>query len=184
MKKERNAMMNSTQKITSCLTFNNQAEEAVNFYVSIFSAVFENSKILNITRFSEEELKALSYLPENVRPGPAGSVRMVQFLLNGQEFEAVNGGIFFNFCEGISLYVKCENQEEIDWLWEKLSEGGEKSQCGWLKDRYGVSWQIAPAIVDEMLKDPDVEKVNRVIIAIYGMQKYDIEALKRAYGGK
>ena len=174
----------STQKITPCLTFNRQAEEAVNFYVLIFSAIFENSKILSIARYSKEELAALSYLPEDIRPGPAGSVRTVRFLLNGYEIEAVNGGDFFNFCEGMSLYVRCENQEEIDWLWEKLSEGGEKSQCGWLKDKYGVSWQIAPAIVDEMLDDPDPEKSNRVIIAIYGMKKYDIEALKRAYEGR
>jgi predicted 3-demethylubiquinone-9 3-methyltransferase (glyoxalase superfamily) len=177
-------MKASTQKITPCLTFNRQAEEAVNFYISIFSAVFENSKVLNIARYSKEELAALSYLPEDIRPGPAGSVRTVKFLLNGQEFEAVNGGTFFNFCEGMSLYVRCESQEEIDWFWEKLSEGGEKSQCGWLKDKYGVSWQIAPAIVDEMLNDPDPEKSNRVIIAIYGMKKYDIEALKRAYEGR
>ncbi|AKB77417.1 3-demethylubiquinone-9 3-methyltransferase [Methanosarcina horonobensis HB-1 = JCM 15518] len=177
-------MKASTQKIAPCLTFNDQAEEAANFYVSIFSAVFENSKILNIARFSKEELEALSYLPEDIRPGPAGSVRTIRFLLNGQEIEAVNGGNFFNFCEGMSLYVRCEDQKEIDWLWEKLSEGGEKSQCGWLKDKYGVSWQIAPAIVDEMLSDPDPEKSNRVIIAIYGMKKYDIEALKRAYEGR
>ncbi|WP_269849461.1 VOC family protein [Methanosarcina horonobensis] len=132
-------MKASTQKIAPCLTFNDQAEEAANFYVSIFSAVFENSKILNIARFSKEELEALSYLPEDIRPGPAGSVRTIRFLLNGQEIEAVNGGNFFNFCEGMSLYVRCEDQKEIDWLWEKLSEGGEKSQCGWLKDKYGVS---------------------------------------------
>lgn len=177
-------MRADNQKITPCLTFNHQAEEAANFYISIFSAIFENSKILNIARFSKEELEALSYLPEDIRPGPAGSVRTIRFLLNGQEIEAVNGGSFFNFCEGMSLYVRCESQEEIDWLWEKLSEGGEKSQCGWLKDRYGVSWQIAPAIVDEMLNDPDAGKSNRVIIAIYGMKKYDIEALKRAYEGR
>ncbi|MHC1754148.1 MAG: VOC family protein [Methanosarcina sp.] len=177
-------MKTNTQKITPCLTFNRQAEEAVNFYVSIFSAVFENSKVLNIARYSKEELAALSYLPEDIRPGPAGSVRTVKFLLNGQEFEAVNGGTFFKFCEGVSLYVRCESQEEIDWFWEKLSEDGEKSQCGWLKDKYGVSWQIAPAIVDELLNDPDAEKSNRVIIAIYGMKKYDIEALKKAYEGR
>ena len=177
-------MKTNTQKITPCLTFNHQAEEAVNLYVSIFSAVFENSKVLNIARYSKEELAALSYLPEDIRPGPAGGVRTVRFLLNGHEIEAVNGGNFFNFCEGMSLYVRCESQEEIDWLWEKLSEGGEKSQCGWLKDKYGVSWQIAPAIVDEMLNDSDPEKSNRVIIAIYGMKKYDIEALKRAYEGR
>jgi predicted 3-demethylubiquinone-9 3-methyltransferase (glyoxalase superfamily) len=177
-------MKTNTQKITPCLTFNRQAEEAVNFYVSIFSAVFENSKVLNIARYSKEELAALSYLPEDIRPGPAGSVRTVKFLLNGQEFEAVNGGTFFKFCEGVSLYVRCESQEEIDWFWEKLSEGGEKSQCGWLKDKYGVSWQIAPAIVDELLNDPDAEKSNRVIIAVYGMKKYDIEALKKAYEGR
>ena len=177
-------MKTDNQKIMPCLTFNHQAEEAANFYVSIFSPVFENSKVLNIARFSKEELEALSYLPEDIRPGPAGSVRTVRFLLNGQEIEAVNGGKYFNFCEGMSLYVRCESQEEIDWFWEKLSEGWEKSQCGWLKDKYGVSWQIAPAIVEEMLNDPDTEKSNRVIITIYGMKKYDIETLKRAYEGR
>lgn len=177
-------MRTDNQKIIPCLTFNHQAEEGANFYVSIFSAIYGNSKVLNIARFSKEELEALSYLPEDIRPGPAGSVRTVRFLLNGHEIEAVNGGKFFNFCEGVSLYVRCETQEEIDWLWEKLSEGGEKSQCGWLKDKYGVSWQIAPAIVDELLSDPDSEKSNRVIIAIYEMKKYDIEKLKQAHKGQ
>lgn len=177
-------METNTQSIIPCLTFNNQAEEAVNFYVSIFSAVFENSKLLNIYHYSKEELEVLSFLPEDIRPGPAGGVRTIKFLLNGQEFVAVNGGSYFKFCEGVSLYVRCKTLEEIDWLWEKLTEGGEENQCGWLKDKYGVSWQIAPAVVDEMLDDPDVEKSNRVIIAIYGMKKYDIEALKKAYEGR
>lgn len=174
-------MRTNIQRVAPFLTFNTRAEEAANFYVSIFSAVFGNSKVLSIARYSKEELEALSYLPEDIRPGPEGSVRTVKFLLNGQELEATNGGPFFKFCEGVSLYVRCESQEEIDWLWEKLSEGGDKNQCGWLKDKYGVSWQIAPAILDEMLSDPDAEKSKRVIIAIYGMKKYDIEALKRAY---
>lgn len=167
-------------QITTHLTFNNQAEEAVNFYVSIF----KNSKILKITHYGEKELAALAHLPEYIRPGPAGSVKTVRFRLHGQEFLAANGGAYFKFTEGISLYVNCETQEEIDEFWEKLSDGGEIQACGWLKDKHGVSWQIGPAILRDMAEDPDPEKSQRVMIALYQMIKIDIETLKRAYEGK
>lgn len=175
---------NDMQRITPSLTFANEAEEAVNFYVSIFAAVFGNSKVLNVTRYGEEELEALSHLPEDIRPGPAGSVKTVRFDLNGQEFMAANGGPFFKFSEGITLYVGCETQEEIDELWEKLSEGGEKQECGWLKDKYGVTWQIGPATLWELIEDPDMQKSQRVMRAIYGMTKLEIQQLKRAYEGE
>jgi predicted 3-demethylubiquinone-9 3-methyltransferase (glyoxalase superfamily) len=168
------------QKIRPHLTFNNQAEEAVNFYVSIF----KTSKILKTTRYGEKELAALSHLPEGIRPGPAGSVKTVRFELNGQEFLAANGGAYFKFSEGVSLYVNCETQEEIDEFWEKLSEDGEIQECGWLKDKYGVSWQIGPTILQEMMEDPDPEKSQRVMVALYQMIKLDLEILKRAYEGK
>jgi predicted 3-demethylubiquinone-9 3-methyltransferase (glyoxalase superfamily) len=127
------------QKITPFITFNNQAEEAVNFYVSIF----RNSKILSMNRYGEGG------------PMPAGTVMGASFVLEGQEFYALNGGPHFTFSEGISLYVNCETQKEIDELWEKLSAGGEKGQCGWLKDKYGVSWQIIPTALGQMLGDKD-----------------------------
>jgi predicted 3-demethylubiquinone-9 3-methyltransferase (glyoxalase superfamily) len=113
-----------------------------------------------------------------------GSVKTVRFQLNEQEFLAANGGPYFKFSEGVSLYVNCETQEELDELWEKLTHGGEIQECGWLKDKYGVSWQIAPTIMQEMLEDPDPEKSQRVMIALLKMKKLDIEALKRAYEGK
>ena len=168
------------KKIRPHLMFNNQAGEAAAFYVSIF----KNSKIIKITCYGEKELAALSRLPEDIRPGPVGSVKAVRFQLNGQEFLAANGGPYFKFSEGISLYVNCETQEELDDLWEKLSEGGEIQECGWLKDKYGVSWQIAPTIMQEMMEDPDPEKAQRVMIALLKMKKLDIETLKRAYEGK
>jgi predicted 3-demethylubiquinone-9 3-methyltransferase (glyoxalase superfamily) len=169
--------------ITPALVFNNQAEEAARFYVPVFSSVSGKSKILYIRRYTDEELKALSYVPEEIRPGPAGSIMTVQFLLNGQEFTATNGGPYFSFSQGMSLYVRCESQAEIDGLWERLSEGGEKQQCGWLKDKFGVSWQIAPDILNNMMTDPDPARVSRVMVAIYGMKKYDIAALRKAYSG-
>ncbi len=165
------------QKMTTCLCFNNQAEEAVKFYTGIFS----DSKILNITRFSENELNALSHLPEDVRPGPIGSVKTVAFELFGQKMVAVNGGPYFKFSEGISLVVNCETQNEIDDLWENLSRGGEQMDCGWIKDRYGVSWQIVPSILDEMVNDPDIKKSERVTVALYKMKKIDIDTLQKAY---
>lgn len=157
----------SMPKITPHLCFDNQAEEAVKFYVSIF----RNSAILNTTYYTENG-GAL-----------AGTVRTVRFHLDGQEIIAVNGGPSFSFSDGISLYVNCETQEEIDELWEKLSDGGIKEQCGWLRDKYGVYWQINPAISWEMVNDPDPEKAQRIMGAIDGMTKIDIETLKQAYAG-
>ena len=152
-------------KITTFLTYDNQAEEAVNLYVS----VFKNSKILSVSRYSEGA------------PGPKGSVMSISFILDGQEFSALNGGPHFTFCEGISLFVNCETQEEVDRLWEKLSEGGEKGPCGWLKDRFGVSWQIVPNVLGQLLGDKDPRKAQNVMQAMLQMSKLDIAALQRAY---
>ena len=153
------------QRITPFLWFDNQAEEAANFYTSIF----KNSKILNISRYGEEG------------PGPAGTVMTTTFQLDGQEFTALNGGPVFKFTEAISFFVNCQTQEEVDELWEKLSGGGEEGQCGWLKDKYGVSWQIVPTALMEMLQDRDAEKSQRVMKAMLEMQKIDIKALRQAY---
>ncbi len=154
-------------KITTFLTYNDQAEEAVNLYTS----VFPNSKVLSMTRYGEGG------------PGPTGSVMTASFELDGQEFMALNGGPSFSFAEGISLFVNCETQEDLDELWEKLSKGGEKGPCGWLKDRFGVSWQIVPRILGEMLGDKDSEKSKRVMNAMLQMSKIDIQGLKRARAG-
>lgn len=157
------------QKISPFLWFDDQAEEAVNFYTSIF----KNSKILNVTRYGE------------VGPGPKDSVMTVAFQLEGQEFMALNGGPHFKFTEAISFVVKCKTQEEVDDLWENLSEGGgQKIQCGWLKDKYGVSWQIVPTILGEMISDPNRAKSQRVMEAMLKMKKIEIEGLKRAYAGQ
>ncbi len=153
------------QKITPFLWFDNQAEEAANFYVSLF----KNSKITAVSRYGENT------------PGEAGTVRTVAFQLEGQEFTALNGGPVFKFTEAISFFVHCETQEEVDFLWEKLSEGGEVQQCGWLRDRYGVTWQIVPNILMELMSDPDPVKANRVTQAMLKMVKLDIAALKQAY---
>lgn len=153
------------QKITTFLAFNNQAEEAVNFYVSIF----RNSKIVSISRYGEGG------------PGPSGSVMGATFLLEGQEFMALNGGPHFTFADGISLFVNCTTQAEVDELWEKLSEGGEKGPCGWLKDKFGMSWQIIPTALGELLGDKDPQKAARVMQAMLQMTKIDIAALKHAY---
>ena len=152
-------------KITTFLTYNNQAEEAVNFYVSIF----RNSKILSVSRYGEGG------------PGPKGSVMSVSFLLEGQEFYALNGGPHFTFSEGFSLFINVETQQEVDELWEKLSEGGEKGSCGWLKDKYGLSWQIIPSALGELLSDPDPVKSKRVMEAMLQMGKIDIASLRRAH---
>jgi predicted 3-demethylubiquinone-9 3-methyltransferase (glyoxalase superfamily) len=157
------------QKITPCLWFDNQAEEAAKFYASIF----KNSEIGNTTRYGEVGAK--------VSGRPKGSVMTVTFEIEGQEFVALNGGPHFTFSEAISFMVKCETQKEIDELWEKLSEGGEKGQCGWLKDKYGLSWQIVSPVWDEMLRDKDVKKSERVMKAILQMTKPDIKTLKQAY---
>jgi predicted 3-demethylubiquinone-9 3-methyltransferase (glyoxalase superfamily) len=168
------------QKITPCLCFDNQAEHAVNFYTSIF----EDSKIVEITYWGDEELAALSRVAEEIRPGPVGSVRAVEFQLFGQEYLAVNGGAHFTFNDGISFMVKCDTQEELDEMWEKLAVGGETLECGWLRDRFGVSWQIIPSVLGELISDPDSDKAQRVRKAVLQMKKYDIAALQRAYDGK
>ncbi len=156
------------QKITPFLWFDNQAEEAANFYTSIF----RNSKVRRVTRYGE------------AGPGPKGTVMSVIFEIEGQEFYALNGGPQFKFSQAISFFVKCETQEEVDEFWEKLSEGGEKQGPGWIKDKYGLSWQIVPTILDELLNDPDPEKSQRVMQAMMQMNKLDIEKLKQAYEGQ
>jgi predicted 3-demethylubiquinone-9 3-methyltransferase (glyoxalase superfamily) len=153
------------QKITPFLWYDNNAEEAVNQYISIF----RNSKITNIARYGE------------AGPGPKGSVMTIEFQLEGKDFIALNGGPMFKFTEAISLSVDCKTQQEVDELWEKLSAGGQPGQCGWLKDKYGLSWQIVPSILIEMLQDKDAEKSKRVMQAMLQMSKIDIAALKRAY---
>ncbi|HEY3196574.1 MAG TPA: VOC family protein [Nitrospirales bacterium] len=157
------------QKITPCLWFDDKAEEAVNFYVSIF----KNSKIGNIARYGEAGAE--------VSGRPKGTVMTVAFQLEGQEFLALNGGPVFNFTEAISFIVNCETQEEIDKMWEKLSAGGEKGRCGWLKDKYGLSWQVVPPVLAEMLQDKDAKRSERVMKAMLQMNKLDIKTLKQAY---
>lgn len=153
------------QKLTPFLWFDNNAEEAMNFYVSIF----KNSKVLSVARYGE------------AGPGPKGSVMTAEFQLAGQEFIALNGGPQFKFTEAISFAVNCETQQEVDELWAKLTEGGEESQCGWLKDKYGLSWQIVPTILPGMLKDKDPKKSQSVMKAMLEMKKIDIGRLKQAY---
>ena len=160
------------QRITPFLWFDTQAEEAVNFYVSIF----ENSRIESVARYDEAGARAAGR--------PEGSVMTVAFELDGQEFVALNGGPVFKFTEAISFVVNCDTQEEVDSFWQKLSAGGQEVQCGWLKDRFGVSWQVVPTILVEMLQDKDPEKAQRVMGAMLQMKKIDIEALKRAYEGR
>src|SRR5262249_1232765 len=152
------------QKITPFLWFDGQAEEAMNFYTSIF----KNSKIKRISRYGEGG------------PGAKGTVMTGSFQLEGQEFMALNGGPMFKFSPAISCLVNCQTQEEVDELWEKLSAGGQKDQCGWLKDKFGVSWQIIPTILGELLQHKDVQKAKRVMDAMLQMDKLDIAALKRA----
>jgi predicted 3-demethylubiquinone-9 3-methyltransferase (glyoxalase superfamily) len=153
------------QKITPFLWFDGKAEEAMNFYVSIF----KNSKIVSATRYGE------------AGPGPKGTVMTAKFELDGQEFVALNGGPQFTFTEAISFVVNCATQQEVDEFWEKLSAGGEKSRCGWLKDKYGLSWQVVPTVLVEMLQDKDAEKSKRVMQAMLQMDKLDINTLKQAY---
>jgi len=153
------------QKITPFLWFDGKAEEAMNFYV----AIFKNSKILSVTRYGE------------AGPGPKGTVMTAKFELDGQAFVALNCGPQFTFTGAISFVVNCETQQEVDELWEKLSEGGQKSRCGWLKDKYGLSWQVVPTALVEMLQDKDPKKSNRVMQAMLQMDKIDIETLRRAY---
>ena len=153
------------RKITPFLWFDGKAEEAMNFYTSIF----KDSKIGNVTRYGKEG------------PGPEDTVMSATFELDGQEFMALNGGPQFTFSPAISLYVDCKTQEEVDEVWEKLSEGGEKDRCGWLKDRFGVSWQVIPSALGEMLQDDDPERSGRVMEAMLQMDKIDIAGLKRAH---
>jgi predicted 3-demethylubiquinone-9 3-methyltransferase (glyoxalase superfamily) len=153
------------QKITPFLWFNGQAEEAANLYTSLF----KNSKIGSIARYGE------------AGPGPKGTVMSVTFQLNGQEFIALNGGPQFTFSPAISFLVSCETQEEVDRLWEKLSEGGRKDRCGWLQDKYGLSWQIVPSVLGTMLHDKDPEKSRKVMKAMLQMDKIDIARLEQAY---
>jgi len=156
------------QKITPFLWFDNNAEEAVNHYLSIF----KNSKIVTVVRYGD------------AGPGPKGSVMTIAFQLEGQDFIALNGGPIFKFTEAISLSVDCKTQQEVDELWEKLSDGGQKGQCGWLKDKFGLSWQINPSVLVEMLQDKDAEKSKRVMQAMLQMGKIDIARLRQAYEQK
>jgi predicted 3-demethylubiquinone-9 3-methyltransferase (glyoxalase superfamily) len=161
------------QKITPFLWFDNQAEEAVKFYTSIF----KNSKVGKITPYGESAEKAAGQ--------PAGWVMTVEFELEGQKFTALNGGPVFKFNESISFVVNCEAQEDVDYFWEKLTaDGGQESQCGWLKDKFGVSWQVVPTVLIEMLHDKDSEKSERVMKEMLQMQKLDIKKLNDAYAGK
>ena len=153
------------QKITPFLWFDNQAEEAANFYASIFP----NSAVGRITRYGE------------AGPGPAGSVMTVEFQLEGQTFVALNGGPHFNFTEAISFVVNCESQAEVDRYWDKLSAGGAEVECGWVKDKFGLSWQIVPTVLLQFLSDPDPKKSQSAMKAMLGMKKLNVAALKRAY---
>ena len=161
------------QKVTPFLWFDNQAEEAAKFYTTIF----KNSKIGKILRYDEASAKAAG--------GPVGSVLTIEFEIEGQKFTALNGGPQFTFNESVSFVVNCETQEEVDYFWEKLTaDGGKESACGWLKDKFGLSWQITPRILIEMLQDKDAEKAGRVMKAMLQMEKIDIKKLKDAYAGK
>jgi predicted 3-demethylubiquinone-9 3-methyltransferase (glyoxalase superfamily) len=157
----------SMQKISPFLWFDNQAEEAMNFYVSIF----KNSKIGSVMRYGD------------AGPGPKGSVMTASFELEGQQFTALNGGPHFKFTEAISFVVSCETQEEVNELWDKLSGGGQTQQCGWLKDKFGLSWQIIPSALIELMSDPDPEKSQRVMEAMLQMTKIEIAKLRQAYEG-
>ena len=161
-------MTKITQKITPFLWFDTRAEEAVKFYTS----VFKDSKVGAITRYDNEGAK--------VSGRPKGSVMTIDFQIAGQEFTALNGGPLFKFTEAVSFVVNCENQKEVDHFWEKLSAGGEKSQCGWLKDKYGLSWQVVPTVLLELLQDKDAAKSQRVMHAMLQMTKLDIKKLQAA----
>jgi len=152
------------QKITTFLWFDNQAEEAAKFYISIF----KNSRIISISHYGE------------AGPRPAGSVLTVNFQLEGQEFIALNGGPEFKFTEAISLFVDCADQAEVDELWSRLTAGGEESMCGWLKDKYGLSWQIVPRQLFDLINSPDAEKSRRATEAMFQMRKIDLERIRRA----
>jgi predicted 3-demethylubiquinone-9 3-methyltransferase (glyoxalase superfamily) len=170
---EENVMPAQLQKITPCLWFDDQAEEAVAFYTSIFT----NSKILTTARYGEKGAA--------IAGRAKGSVMTVEFQLDGQEFMALNGGPYFKFTEAISLVVNCTTQQEVDYFWEKLSQGGDPNaqQCGWLKDKFGVSWQVVPEVLAQLLSDPDSAKAERVTGAMMQMKKLEIESLERAARG-
>jgi predicted 3-demethylubiquinone-9 3-methyltransferase (glyoxalase superfamily) len=155
------------QKIVPNLWFDTEAEAAAGFYVSIFP----NSRIVNVTHYTE------------AGPRPAGMVMTVEFELDGQRFVGINGGPEFNFDEAVSFAIECETQDEIDSYWERLSEGGEQGQCGWLKDRYGLSWQVVPTGIEEIFSDPDPKRAERAMKALLGMRKLDIAELRRAADG-
>jgi predicted 3-demethylubiquinone-9 3-methyltransferase (glyoxalase superfamily) len=156
------------QTITPYLWFDTQAEEAMNYYVSIF----KNSRVGDVQRFGE------------AGPGPAGTVMACSFVLDGQEFMALNGGPMFNFTEAISFFVNCETQEDVDYLWDKLTDGGEEQPCGWLKDKFGVSWQVIPSALGGLISGPDPEGAARAVRAMLQMKKIDIATLQRAYDGE
>jgi predicted 3-demethylubiquinone-9 3-methyltransferase (glyoxalase superfamily) len=164
-------MAKVTQRIGVCLWFDDHAEEAVKFYTSIF----KNARTGDVLRYDEESAKASGR--------PVGSVLTVEFELDGQQFLALNGGPEFKFTEAMSLIVNCDTQEEVDHYWSRLSAGGEEVQCGWLKDRFGVAWQITPVVLIEMLKDKDPARAKRVMAAMLKMKKIDIAGLKKAYAG-
>lgn len=155
------------QKIIPSLWFDTEAEEAANFYISIF----ESSCILNIARYTE------------AGPRPAGTVMTVEFELNGQRFVGINGGPQFTFDEAVSFQISCETQDEIDYFWDRLTDGGEESQCGWLKDRYGLSWQVVPTGMEELFASPDTERTWRAMEALLKMRKLDIAAIRNAADG-
>ena len=159
--------MKVAQKITPFLWFDGKAEEAANFYVSIF----KNSKVVQLTRYGD------------AGPGPKGTVMSAIFQLEGQEFYALNGGPQFKFSPAISMFVNCETQQEVDELWEKLSAGGKTNRCGWLDDKFGLTWQIIPATLGRLLQDKDAAKANRVMKAMMQMDKIDIARLQQAYEG-
>ena len=159
--------MKVSQKIAPFLWFDGKAEQAANFYVS----VFRNSKVLSVTRYGA------------AGPGPKGSVMSAVFQLEGQEFYALNGGPQFKFSPAISMFVNCETQQEVDELWEKLSAGGKTNRCGWLDDKFGLTWQIIPATLGRLLQDKDAAKANRVMKAMMQMDKIDIVRLQQAYEG-
>jgi predicted 3-demethylubiquinone-9 3-methyltransferase (glyoxalase superfamily) len=165
--------MQVVQKITSCLWFDGQAQEAAEFYTSIF----RNSKIVQVARYGEAGHEAHGQ--------PAGTVMTVAFELDGQAFTALNGGPMFKFNEAISFQINCDTQEDVDYYWNKLSKGGDDraQQCGWLKDKYGLSWQVVPRALVELISDPDPQKSGRVMEAMLRMKKIDIDGLKRAYAG-
>ena len=155
-------------KLITFLTYVDRAEEAASFYVS----VFDNSRIRETTRYGE------------TGPGPKGSVMTVVFELDGREYVALNGGSHFTFSDGVSILVQCETQEEVDRYWEKLSEGGQKVQCGWLRDKFGLSWQVVPRLLGQYMSDPDPGRAQRVMAAMMEMKKIDIAGLQQAYEGR